>query len=58
MDIEKLKERAIESLEATIKAIDDDKLTDGDKVDFFDTYKEKIIEMLKQQIEKVKKDEV
>jgi len=55
MHMEKLRQKAIESLEATIKAIDDDKLTEGDKIDFFDTYKDKIILMLQQQVENIKK---
>lgn len=54
-DKEKMKKRSIEALDSLIDGIVIDNLTDGEKVEFFDTYENDIIKMLEQKKKDVEK---
>jgi len=52
--MERMKQIAVSSLEAVRDAVVFDKLTDGDKVEFFEHFKEDIVDMLDRKIERCK----
>lgn len=56
MSIEKMKEMSIDSFNTIIEKIDGDDLSDSEKIEFFDTFREDIIDMLNQKIKIVKSD--
>lgn len=56
VELDRLKQMSIESLNSIITMIDDNKLTDSDKIEFFDTYEDDIIEMLENKIKDIRGD--
>jgi len=55
LNLGQVKQIAIKCLRTVITAIENDAMTDSDKIEFFDTYQDEIVEMLSDKISELKK---